>query len=1465
MAPSQTILFTIMPRGTTLDADPLPVSVLVSPRLVGEARLGAFGDWLGWTRLLAERGLSLRIDCAGQSTTLAIDPAPLRPELWEALFNAETLVRSHEFDDYSSGGVHSYPFRKGLALIKDLYQQIGVELALPDTHPAKREGGARARSTLRGALSGLPINWNAEKARSWPRATRLDGSAASLRRNLALWANNAQAFDAEGLPPQPFPPSDDPNSGRSRFLQHFAAFHHLPAPPALEDAETVDHSETLDFHQALSSLNTYGAVQRALGLVFDLELPRDFVPLTANLANPDTLAVTGVGPGWDWAVPTDTPVQSTAVAHAELGDGRRAFGLWSPGMLNETQPEPIFGMLHLAPDQFGLAQVDVDGGLLKAAQLAEGLLNPDGEPSRARHPQIFDDTSTLPALRSGGITLFADMRAMKLLATFRDAKTFNDALAPGAGAARPFAAADLLRGYRLDVWDSFTQAWHSLHLRSGAYQIGAEQLLTEREEGFVQLAATKAAPGALNGTADLYLHEAIARWAGWSLSAPRPGKALSRFADPQRAIPQDGDPAYELNPPATPFPMTTSFRVLGGTLPRLKFGRAYRLRVRTVDLANNSLALDDPLAGLLEDLAALPRQTNLQPGHVVYLRYEPVPAPLLAARDERAVTGSGSALNRLVIRTFNSDPSLDAAAADLSAGDRHVIPPRATVDMAEKLGMFDDGGGRVSGDPAMWDLIRQRDGAELNMPAAPVLVAGQEQNFPLEPAETLPGVPFIPDALARGAALRDLPGAPDLSVAQARPDDGLAGALPYSPIADTNPRPGSATLVSFGGEADWQATVPFRLALADGDGAPQWDAASRTLTVQMPKGRMAVVPLSSYLSADDLKLMGVWQWLRERIEQISVGQASRQSLREPSDADVIAHILQRAVEGGHWMISPPRLLTLVHAVQQPLGLPQLAAASTDHDGAAEANALARGWLTNPLQTAPSSGREAPEEGAALTAWRRPGSTEAFLIGGLRLHGASTAKVDLMAEWSDPVDDPAQPAPGTVSVSAHVDTLELPELDEGELVADGPERRPNGYYDPEHDTVLFARAYDRVGIVPNNPLLTLDAAPRHALDDAKRHRVRYTAVASSRFREYFPQDAGLDFTRSSAAVEVDVPASARPAAPSVAYVVPTFAWQRQTGTNIKRSVRFGGGLRVYLNRPWFSSGEGELLGVVLLNQFGAIDREAWKPFITQWGADPIWQSGKLGSLPGRFDFDGYTATDDSLTLEEPTPRSNGQPGRVGVVGFPVEYDAERQMWFCDITLNVDGSSYTPFVRMALARYQPHALADAKLSRVVLADFAQLTPDRSLVVSSDPYAPQRLRITLSGVAPRGPRPLLHAEPQPVQPAQHPTEVTVRVQERVPDLVSDLAWQDVPSGTVTLSEDRPANTDPDLLVWTGAVAFPGGAPAAGQYRLLIEEREYVAASYVEVETVEGERVVRQPGRLIYAETVELDATLLGNALQR
>ena len=159
-------------------------------------------------------------------------------------------------------------------------------------------------------------------------------------------------------------------------------------------------------------------------------------------------------------------------------------------------------------------------------------------------------------------------------------------------------------------------------------------------------------------------------------------------------------------------------------------------------------------------------------------------------------------------------------------------------------------------------------------------------------------------------------------------------------------------------------------------------------------------------------------------------------------------------------------------------------------------------------------------------------------------------------------------------AAPVEELPLPTLNDDYVDAPGapdPQPRHVGYYDSEHDQILFVRARDNTTWEDHG---FDDAAPRHLFNDTKHHVVTYTATASSRYREYF--DLGIKasaFTRTSEPVVVDVPASARPLAPDVVYVVPTFGWERQTETNLKRSVRFGGGLRVYLNRPWFSSGAG----------------------------------------------------------------------------------------------------------------------------------------------------------------------------------------------------------------------------------------------------------------------------------------------------
>ncbi len=635
---------------------------------------------------------------------------------------------------------------------------------------------------------------------------------------------------------------------------------------------------------------------------------------------------------------------------------------------------------------------------------------------------------------------------------------------------------------------------------------------------------------------------------------------------------------------------------------------------------------------------------------------------------------------------------------------------------------------------------------------------------------------------------------------------------------------------------------------------PRWDPAGRVLTVFLPKGRIGTVPLTSYTATDDLKLLGVWQWLREYVERVTVTDPQPQFLRPGVDVDRLAHVLQRAVEGGHWMLTPPRLLTLVHAVQQPLGRPAFAALNVDHEDVA--------WDLAPLQTAPDRGRTDPTELATVTAWRRPGATDAFLLGALTIHGASTAKLDVLAAWDDPVDDPSQPAPSTVHRTAAADELPLTRLGEGYLVAAGPDRRPVGYYDPEHDQIAFVRSGDWAGTKGVNYVQFGNAAPRHFFNDTRRHVVTYTAVATSRYREYFPADQDLDFTRSSEPVVVDVPASERPLAPDVVYVVPTFGWQRQTDTNLKRSVRFGGGLRVYLRRPWFSSGEGELLGVALWSyENGSLDarhRDQFKPFFTQWGMDPIWRTGDLAGAPDTNNFPDAVEADRGVSLEERPARNpaTGAPGRINVVGFKPEYDPVRGLWFADLTINTYSETYLPFVRLALTRYQPHALADAKVSRVVLADFAQLTPDRSATVTGDPHHPRRLRVTVSGVAPRGPVPVVRAEPPPTVPVARPTQVTVRVQQRVPALQSDLAWRDAPAALAQVKADfdGPVAGQPDLTLWTGNVVF-AAPPAAGEFRLLIEEREFISADY----TLPEGREAKQPGRLIFAETFELDAALV------
>ena len=676
------------------------------------------------------------------------------------------------------------------------------------------------------------------------------------------------------------------------------------------------------------------------------------------------------------------------------------------------------------------------------------------------------------------------------------------------------------------------------------------------------------------------------------------------------------------------------------------------------------------------------------------------------------VTTPGESGNRIVIRS-NYDTHIAAVS------ERHIAPPKTTQTMAETHGMLDTPAGPP--DKTLYALLASKDGDFGTDPAVP--------HPPLPHPEAQLLLPYLPDPFALGAAFTNLPGAPAGKVTQ----------VPF-------------TLTPFSGV--WPNTTPFRLVLDEGGGPPEFseDATERVLRVHLPKAEVAEVAMSCVLTDDPgtsppskLSTMQIW------------------SLIEAANPPNLADLRTLALDGQHWMLTPPRMLTLVHAVQKPLIDPEF---------------------------------------ENLQADRELGQTFATLSDEFRISGKSTIKIDIQAMWSDIVDDlsdAAQPVP----VTGASRVFEMP-----------------------------IEPTDEVALIDDHQRNIRHFSSKHEFHDTRHRNVTYTAVATTRFMEYFPDSLRSDasnFTRTSQPVTLSVLSSARPAAPKPLYVIPAFAWTRGSEGAWSTSKRSGGGLRVYLDRPWYSSGEGELLAAVL---WGCAPppgpaRSGWevpdflKGYVTQWGLDPIWATAAPPSqaTPLPEHFPNAVAVGTGLSLDE---LSNDPFLPFTAVGHTVAYDDShgRRLWYCDIEMDVAGS-YFPFVRLALARYQPQSVPDAHLSRVVLVDFAQLLPDRSASISFDPIDPTAVELAISGVS--------YASPG--------DPVVIAIVQTQPLGGGDLAW--IPVGEVALTAH--SFSGPNTL-WTARITLP--APRGSRpFRLLVQEFEVFS------DPASGEQ-----SRLVYADILNL-----------
>lgn len=721
-------------------------------------------------------------------------------------------------------------------------------------------------------------------------------------------------------------PDATPADATPALAQAYAFYRRGAAttPPARRTASPPEP----EFHQSVAHLTDHPVILRALGLLVDLAVPAaGLTPV--DQAHPAELSVT---PLWPQQEPDPTPG-------------------WSGALHNDLSPTTAY---TLSGTRFVPASVDgptstgFGDGLLP---LAGAGLAPSANPrfellpfdvdgaalrlvSTARSdatPAPPDGTpavpvGALPALHSMGFALVDRAREEE---HGKQLQRAHQRSTPAGLMAAALLADSLLGGYRMDVFDVKHRAWHSLCRRRVHYTVGGVPLLPNGllDEGYLR-------PGPVVtgfGDADaLYLHEIVARWDGWSHVAQRPERVTATGDTMPRPVASVLDTTVECDP---------------GSLPRLRFGRTYQFRVRIADLAGGGLRAEE-----------VPT-TEARSAAVVYHRFEPLPPPELVPTRE---WDDGDGQDRMVIR---SDRGISAADYATLHGYRpydlrHLLPPKSSLALAMQYdGAFDAALGPAAPDTVvsgLFDAAALADGELTDIPGSQTVPAGPTGPSPyVIVPETDAALPWLADRSSACAALR----------AQTRPID------------PANGRPGAIDPPDHDVLAIWQGTWPalqtasIRLEAAAG-GCKVSRADPRHLTVALGPTEQVTFDIPSCPTFDDVYLFGIAFWQ---------GIAPNTPPHDPRFQDIAA--------GRNRLITPPRTISLVHAVQRPL---------TDPHG-------------------------------QLTAHRTPGDRDTVLgPENLVIDIPSTGRIDLHAEWTDQDDNPPA-APTTTPRTAHVGSYEVQHL------------------------------------------------------------------------------------------------------------------------------------------------------------------------------------------------------------------------------------------------------------------------------------------------------------------------------------------------------------------------------------------------------------------------------------------------------
>jgi len=1376
----------------------LSASVSIQLDAVGGATLAGYPDILHWLERLQGAVFFVQWNNA-QPQELPVTNTLWDATLYQNLFTPGLVVKPFQLLNVSNISLKSYPVGHIRDFILNTYNEVGnlTPAALP--------------------TAGFYVNQYKKLVDISRVQLTAKPAAAAGRGPLAI-----KDFVTTGHPGKvqaaqmvsrskviPFSAQPNPSLDFGQFHNYFevsaSSGLHVPHTPV------APPKPALEYHDILSIIMDYPIIQRKLGLVLDFELPGP--PATAN--------------GYVRIIPTNLSFQNElTLSTPPTAYETTAGGFYMAARSGSTIDK---GVVVLNSPNFSVVEIDTEGSALKltghtdsvyfsvaqaslkaynkevmlpmampaaAAKKVNGrplpkMINASGlEQAPAAPPEDDGSAQGLPALRSAGIGIIQNGLAADLAGKFsRMSGLYKNLVKPeagvnnavlfnhvAAGAVQEVAPArlqalrsgvsipkniplpsdtlyadDLVRGYRIDIgYDSTPGTWYSLHQRINQYAYaplhGTVQPISMPsspyiDEGCIQLSLTQ---DSNDSSGAQQLNEVVARWEGWSLAVPRPGKSLNNTGDPVSSD-ADEQKKYQLDD-SVAFRLQVNMMPAPKTLPMLRFGQSYSIKIRTVDLAGNSLPSQmDP-----------ENKSAAVISGIRYLRYEPLPVAVLREGNEVVSGGTpggdrdGESLELMVIRsnvnvsaeqyeknnptTLYSNNQVSGTVSWIAQAVRHVLAPPGSQVLAETHGMFDT----AFRDPALaaslYQFISGRDKPTVNNPAqtrAPVYPVTQQQV----------DIDWLADPMAAGVVLTME------SVTTFESSWRKGESFQFSFYFDELVTAANASTPY--SVDQWKTPKSFRIVVVEGNAGPVWNASSRTFTIALPKSAQVLVNYACFWRPDDLPVISGMHACVNK-------------------SGISTQAAQLALKGRHWMFSPWRTIRMVHAVQQPLEAPQFG--------------------NNVSQIA-----------------RDYGDTYIYITTRISVHGSSTDKIDVGANWTEWVDDLTGTGPRQVSNTTHVDTI------------------PVAYT----DTVITCVIATRIGSA--GPTTTLKGPIYQAFGDTRHRKIDYVPVATTRYREYY---AGLVaasavtkqaflLTATGSAVTLNILSSARPVLPSVEYLLPSFNWGTTTKGNTTTHIRTGS-IRVYVKRPWYSSGDDERLGVVLAPKGSNIGGSAsLARYCTVWGMDPVFAAPALNNsnYPTRDNFP-YAADYDTVRLAE----DNGT--MVDIAAFAVNYDQDKQLYFFDIPVNIL-SAYFPFVKLSVVRYQRNSLrisgTDVCISKLVSADWMQVVPAREASIIINPGKGNDFTVTLTGIAPFG-----TGNPRYLMADNEGTRTRIRVQVQnavIPLSEGALISVDAPSpGTTIWEKDFDISLS---ALKNGQIAFSTAVQldrqwAGRPYRVLITEYE-------------------------------------------